>query len=197
MISFPGCIFLNGTVGAGKTKVAVSIGTALQQLGIAHAVIDLDAIRRAWPAPAGDRFNHELELANLASLVENYAEAGIQTFVMAGVIEDAGEIQRYQHALQGRPLMVCRITAHATVLRARLTSRHRDDPEGLGWHLNRAIELDNILAEQSLDDFVVDSTDRSAESVALEVLDLADLHGGPPGHVAQKGRAVQDRPDDV
>lgn len=174
---FPGSIFLNGTVGVGKTTVAASIGKALQQLGTAHAVIDLDAIRRAWPAPAGDRFNHELELVNLASLVENYAKAGIGTFVMAGVIEDAGEIQRYRHALRGRELRVCRITAHESVLRARLTSRHRDDQDGLRWHLNRATELDSILAKQSLDDFVVDSSDRSAESVAREVLNLAALQG--------------------
>jgi adenylylsulfate kinase len=173
MDGFPGGIFLNGTVGVGKTTVAICIGQALQQLGIAHAVIDLDAIRRAWPAPAGDRFNHELELVNLASLVENYTDAGIGTFVLAGVIEDAGEIQRYRHALQGRPLGICRITADASVLRARLTSRHRDDPDGLRWHLNRAVELDGILVKQSLDDFVVDSSVRSSESVAREVLDLA------------------------
>lgn len=177
MDSFPGGIFLNGTVGVGKTTVAVCMGKALQQLGIAHAVIDLDAIRLAWPAPVGDRFNHELELVNLASLVENYAEAGIGTFVMAGVIEDVGEIQRYRHALRDRPLRVCRITADESVLRARLASRHRDDPDGLRWHLNRAAELDSILVKQSLDDFVVDSSNRSAEAVAREVLNLVALQG--------------------
>lgn len=159
--------------------MAVFIGKALQQLGIAHAGIDLDSIRRAWPAPDGDRFKHELELVNLASLVENYAEAGIETFVMAGVIEKASEVQRYRHALQGRLLRVYRLTAYECVLRARLTSRHRDDPDGLRWHLNRAIELDNILVKQSLDDFVVDSSDRSAESVAREVLNRAALQEDP------------------
>jgi adenylylsulfate kinase-like enzyme len=170
MDGFPEGIFLNGTVGVGKTTVAVCIGQALQQLGIAHAVIDLDAIRRAWPPPAGDRFNHELELVNLASLVENYADAGIGTFVMAGVIEEAGEIERYRRALQGRPFGICRITADASVLRTRLTSRHRGDPDGLRWHLKRAVELDSILVKRSLDDFVVDSSNRPAESVAQEIL---------------------------
>jgi ribose 1,5-bisphosphokinase PhnN len=101
------------------------------------------------------------------------------------VIEDAGEIQRYRHALRGQPLRVCRITAHESVLRARLTSRHRDDPEGLRWHLSRATELDSILAKQALDDFVVESSDASAESVAREVLNLVALQrvteiGVPP-----------------
>lgn len=54
MDSFPGGIFLNGTVGAGKTTVAACIGKALQRLGIAHAIIDLDAIGSAWPGPQGD-----------------------------------------------------------------------------------------------------------------------------------------------
>ncbi|MGO4254184.1 adenylyl-sulfate kinase [Paenarthrobacter sp. TAF1] len=163
-------IFLNGTVGVGKTTVAHCIGDALEEIGIAHAVIDLDAIRCAWPAPVGDKFNHEIELINLASLVKNYANAGIETFVLAGVIEDAKEIRRYRHALGGKPLDICRITASEAILRERLTGRHKNDPHGLRWHLDRAGELDDILTERSLDDFVVSSSGRSAESVAQDIL---------------------------
>ncbi|MDR6989252.1 adenylylsulfate kinase-like enzyme [Paenarthrobacter nitroguajacolicus] len=76
MDTFPGGIFLNGTVGVGKTTVAVYVGKALQRLGIAHAIIDLDAIRHAWPAPAAltkyarnwqlERTNSALGLGNAA-----------------------------------------------------------------------------------------------------------------------------------
>ncbi|WP_248760540.1 AAA family ATPase [Pseudarthrobacter sp. SSS035] len=166
-------VFLNGTVGAGKTTVAGCIGRILRQKAVAHAIIDLDSIRQAWPAPPSDRFNHELEMVNLASLVENYADAGVEAFVLAGVIEDATEIPRYRKALGGRPLKVCRITADESVLRTRLNARHQNDPDGLLWHLNRAIELENILVKQSLDDFMVDSSDKSADVVAREVLELA------------------------
>lgn len=173
MDNFVGSIFLNGTVGAGKTTVAGCIGRILRQRAVAHAIIDLDSIRQSWPAPPNDRFNHELELVNLASLVGNYAEAGVETFVLAGVIEDATEIPRYRKALGGRPLGVCRITADDSVLRSRLNARHQSDSDALLWHLKRAVELENILLTQSLDDFVVDSSDKTAEVVAREVLELA------------------------
>ncbi|WP_285724472.1 AAA family ATPase [Psychromicrobium xiongbiense] len=181
MVDSLGGIFLNGTVGAGKTTVADRLGDALKQRGIAHAIVDLDAIRRAWPAPLGDRFGHELELANLKVMAANYALAGIDTFVLAGVIEDPAEIERYRQALGGRPLLICRITAREAVRRARLAARHQDDPQGLEWHLHRTTELEGLLVETALDDMVLDSSDRSADAVAGEILDLWIRHGGEAG----------------
>lgn len=70
-------IFLNGTVGAGKSTVATATGQLLSQRALPHAIIDLDYIRNAWPAPLNDRFNHELELSNPASMAGNFAEASI------------------------------------------------------------------------------------------------------------------------
>ncbi|GAA1562476.1 AAA family ATPase [Brevibacterium picturae] len=166
-------IFLNGTVGAGKSTVATAIGQILSQRALPHAIIDLDYIRNAWPAPLNDRFNHELELSNLTSMVENFVQANIETFILAGVIESSSEIPRYRKALGNRPLTICRITAQEDVLRKRLVTRHRNDPDDLAWHLDRTIELENILAQQALDDFVVDSSDRVAEEVAQEILEIS------------------------
>lgn len=170
-----GGIFLNGTVGAGKTTVAHCLGSALRKAGIPHAVIDLDAIRCAWPAPDGDRFNQALELQNLTSLVENYSRAGIRTIVMAGVIEDAAEIPRYRRALGGMPLTICRLTAPPAELRTRLVTRHEGDPKGLKWHVHRSAELNDILEEHTLEHFAVETTGRSPEVVAIEVLRLMGL----------------------
>ena len=64
-------IIINGTVGVGKTTAASALGRLLEENGVAHAVIDTDEIRRSWPAPPGDRFNLELQLANLAALSAN------------------------------------------------------------------------------------------------------------------------------
>lgn len=169
-------IFINGTVGVGKTTVAHCIGNALEELGIEHAVIDLDAIRCAWPPPVGDKFNHEIELINLASLAKNYVKAGIKTFVLAGVIENANEIRRYRHVLGVKALDVFRITASEAILRERLTARHQNDPDGLRWHLDRAGELDGILTEQSLDDYVVNSSGMPAQAVAQEILESVFKH---------------------
>jgi adenylylsulfate kinase len=170
-------VFVNGTVGAGKTTVAYTLGKLLKESSIAHAVIDLDGIRQAWPAPPGDRFNHELELANLTSLARNYSDAGIGVLILAGVIEHRTEVPRYQQAVGNRPLTVIRITADESTLRSRLTARHTNDGEGLEWHLNRAAELEAILIEQGPAGLVVDSSNRTPSLVAQEI--LAELSGVP------------------
>ena len=98
-------VFLNGTVGAGKSTWA-ALSVLMTESGRHHAVIDLDHIRRAWPAPRGDRFNPELELLNLRDLVVNYRNAGIEHFILAGVVEQATEAPRYEAALKSRgPLL--------------------------------------------------------------------------------------------
>ncbi len=163
-------IFINGTVGAGKTTVAHAIGA--MESG-PHAVIDLDAIRTFGPSSEEDPFNHELELANLKSLSDNYRKAGATRFVLAGVIEDATDIPRYVSALGSRGLFLCRLTASENALSDRLARRHQAEPDELAWHLARAPQLTRILGEQALDDIVIDSSERSPADLAAEIRSAA------------------------
>ena len=78
----PRALLLTGAVGVGKTTVADAVGALLEEHGVPGAVIDLDAIRRAWPAPPGDRFHTTIELANLRSVARNYREAGAEVLVV-------------------------------------------------------------------------------------------------------------------
>ena len=80
-------LFINGTVGAGKTTTANEIGKLLQGRAIPHAIIDLDSLRNAWPSPPDDRFNLEVELQNLAAVASNFRDAGAEILLVAGVIE--------------------------------------------------------------------------------------------------------------
>jgi len=159
-------ILLNGTVGAGKSTLADAIGLREEANGRPHAVVDLDQIRRAWPAPESDRFNHELELRNLGDLVRNYRLAGAERFILAGVIEDAGEIPRYEDALQSSDLFVCRLVAPEATLKTRLQERHSDSPDELTWHLRRVEELTSILDIAALDHPVFDSSRSTPEELA-------------------------------
>ena len=159
-------IFVNGTVGAGKTALAHALGSAE---GVAHAVIDLDEICRLSPAAPLDPFNHELELQNLASIVRNYRSAGAQRFFLAGVIEHPEESIRYAEALGSTGVFFCRLTARPAVLVRRLTARHADDPDGMRWHLARAARLAKILDEAAIDDLVLDSSDIPAVELAHTV----------------------------
>ena len=162
-------VFINGTVGAGKSTVASRLGDLLAASNVAHAVIDLDYIRTAWPAPANDYFNHELELRNLTAIVGNYRDASAQRFVIAGVLEDPGEIARYRAALGDGRLFLCRLTARPSVLRARLQERHQNNSADLDWHLKRVGELDAILRVSDHDDYVFDTSTRTPAELAADI----------------------------
>lgn len=162
-------LFLNGTVGAGKTTVAYALSTLLAGQGTRHAVIDLDEIRRLIPPPNGDPFQQEVELRNLRSLARNFRDAGATRLVLAGVLEEPRARTRYLAALGTTRLVVCRLTVDPQTARDRLTARHADDDSGLRWHLARTTELAAILEAAGVDDLVVDTTGRTPTEVALEV----------------------------
>jgi len=161
-------IFINGSVGAGKTTTAVEIGRILERRGIPHALIDLDGLRSAWPAPDGDPFNSDLELSNLAAVASNYRASGIERFVLAGVIEHQSMRSRYEDAVGG-PVIICRLVLPVPLLLTRLAERH-EPGEDLDWHLQRAAELDAILASARVDDVVVEVGADGPADVAERVL---------------------------
>ncbi|WP_309619606.1 AAA family ATPase [Salinibacterium sp.] len=175
-------IFLNGTVGVGKSTLAAALSASETSV---HAVIDLDDIRRLSPAPEGDRFNHELALANLRSVVVNYRRAGAVRFIVAGVIEKRAEVARYREALGVERMFICRLVASKEVVAERLVRRHRADSSGradlsgradasgLAWHLARADELGEILRINAVEHLLLDSTFMSPRDVAVTVRDAA------------------------
>lgn len=137
------------------------------------AVIDLDAIRRGWPAPPGDRFHSTIELENLRAVARNYREAGAEVLVAAGVIEERAARSRYEEAM-GAPLTVVRLVAPRELVRSRLRRRHELEPEVLTWHLDRFDELSEILDAAAVEDVTVPLAEDS-RSTARAVL-AAALH---------------------
>lgn len=174
-------IFLNGTVGVGKSTVAEALSEIEIENGHAHAVINLDDIRRAWPTPAGDPFHLELELANLRDLTANFIATGAKHFILAGVIESASEVPRYKAAMHGGDILICRLEADATVVRDRLHRRHEANPAALGWHLRRADELAGILATAGVDDLVLDASSSTPRELAEAVSGAAGWSSPKPG----------------
>lgn len=164
----PAALFVNGTVGSGKTTTASEIGMLLQDRGTSHAIIDLDWLRNAWPSPADDPFHQQLELQNLAVMARNFLRAGAERIVLAGVIESATDRRRYDQAL-GVPLTVGRLVVPLPRLHSRIIARHEAGAER-DWHLARAGELDAILDAARVDDVTVDVDDHPPRAVAAEVL---------------------------
>lgn len=161
-------LFLNGTVGAGKTTTADAISSLLRESATPHAIIDLDWLRNAWPSPPGDPFHTGLELANLAAVTHNFVRAGAERLVLAGVMESASDRRRYEEAVS-LPLTVCRLVVPLPELRERLTARHPPGAER-DWHLTRAGQLHAILEASMVDDVTVEVQDQPTASVAAEVL---------------------------
>ena len=166
-------LFLNGTVGVGKSTTADAVSALLIERGIPHAIIDLDALRAGWPAPDGDPFNTALELANLRPVAANHRAAGAQVLILPGVIEDAAEVPRYRDALGGLPLTVVRLTVDPAIGEARLRARHRDDDAAAAWHLHRFGELDAVLDAARIPGPVVDTSRLTPSEAAAQVLDAA------------------------
>ncbi|MFG1947909.1 adenylyl-sulfate kinase [Nonomuraea sp. NPDC048826] len=164
----PAALLITGTVGSGKTSVAAATGDLLAAAGVPHAVIDLDGLRRAWPAPRDDPFQLGLTLRNLRAVARHYREAGARRLVLAGVVESREERRRHQEAV-GAELAVCRLRVPIPVVHRRLAHRHEGDEDGLRWHLDRSGTLDRILAEARVEDVVVDAGERSVTDVAEAV----------------------------
>ncbi|MEV5888959.1 adenylyl-sulfate kinase [Nonomuraea fuscirosea] len=162
-------LLITGTVGAGKTTVADFAGDLLIEAGVPNAVIDLDWLRRAWPAPPRDPYNGALTLRNLRAVAANFLAAGAERLVLAGVIESRQERLAHEEAL-GVPLMVCRVHVDLSVVRRRLRARHALDLKALDRHLERSGELQSILDGAGVDDYAVDGTHGTPEEVATRVL---------------------------
>ena len=101
-------------------------------------------------------------------------------------------MKRYRSAVGDNRLVFCRLVCSNTELSRRISLRHRDDPEGMAWHLRRAPELSEILNRAGGHDGVVDTTGRTPAEAAgrvLRQLDSVPLAGGPKPVMADYGDA--------
>lgn len=169
----PRSLLITGAVGVGKTTTMEAAAALLAERGLPGAMVDIDAIRRAWPAPATDRFHEGLQLANLQAMCRNFRAAGAEVGLAAGTIEDRAARARFEEAM-GVPLRVVRLAAPDDVVRERIRRRHADDPGGRDWHLARYDELTAILDAAQVEDVQV-TVQGAPRDTAREVLSAAGL----------------------
>lgn len=160
-------LLLTGTVGVGKSTVAVEVHDVLGERGVPNVAFDLDAFTMQWPPSS--KWNSDLMFESLAALWEINRHRGVERVVLAHVLEDGDERARYAEAIPGAELTAVRLVAPEVVRKDRLTARMAPGP-GREWHLHRTVELDAILDAARHEDFVVDNGDRPVRDVALEVL---------------------------
>lgn len=169
-------LVVNGAMGAGKTATASAIRDVLGDAGVRVAFIDADALCQARPEPSNDPYQQHLVMLSLASLAPIYRARGYGCIVVARVVEDSEDRDRYARAFAGRvgpaQVSVVRVTAADETRAERITAR---EPPGR-WRdfgLARSRELDEILDSLDLDDGVVATDAAPSEEVARQILDVA------------------------
>lgn len=131
-------LWINGTVGVGKTTVAAGVANQLATEGDPVAFVDIDALGALSPRPPDDPFNTRLVAKNLEAVTKNFSSAGARTLVVAGVIETEENLRLYESAM-GVPITLIRLVAPQREIELRLRRRHGElDPGGLRWHSERA-----------------------------------------------------------
>ncbi|GEK21916.1 hypothetical protein CXY01_24360 [Cellulomonas xylanilytica] len=166
-------VALSGTVGAGKSTVAVALRDALLARGIAAGELDVDAIANETVAPADDPFNERVVVAHLRTMRPHWHDAGLDVLILPRVIETAAQRDAYADAL-GEPVRVVRIDAPAATRHARLTARHEPGPDR-DWHLARTDVLADLLATAEVEDLVVTNDGLAPSAVAEQIAELLDV----------------------
>ena len=161
-------LIVTGSVGVGKTTVASEISELLEQARIAHAFVDLDALRWCYPRRPDDRFSVGLGMKNLAAVWSNFRERGATSLVVADVIESRAELDRYRAAIPGADIFVVRLSASLHTLADRL--KRRELGAGLAWHLQRAPELAAIMERNKVEDLLVATDGKTVTQIAEEIL---------------------------
>jgi adenylylsulfate kinase len=161
-------VLVTGSVGSGKTAVADEIAVLLHEQAIPHALLDLDRICQAYPAPADDPYRHELMLKNLTTIWPNYRAEGIHYLVLARVIEDRDDLARYREAIPEADTQVVRVPAPPELVRERLEKREVGSFYDHLWQ--RSQELSLILDEAEVEDLVVSNDERPVREVAAEIM---------------------------
>ena len=164
-------ILLTGTVGSGKTAVAIEIGDRLDQAGHAYALVDLDWLGWVRPAPTSRRSQRSVLAENLRLIWPTFREAGVARLVLARYVEDRAQLDDLRAALPGVDLVVVRLVAPQDVIEWRL--RARDRSAQLAEHLAEASVFAARGEANALEDAVVENGERPLGEVAADVLTAA------------------------
>lgn len=164
-------LVVTGPVGVGKTTVVGAVSEALSELEIAHALIDMDALRECCPAPPDDPFQIALSLRNLAAVWTNFREAGAQRLVIADVVETPEQRSGYEAAVPGAEVRIVRLSASIETIHRRLEGRETGD--SLEWHRHRAVELTELMDRHRVEDLLIDTEGKTVAQIAAEVLKRA------------------------
>jgi hypothetical protein len=113
-------VLVTGVYGSGKSSAIEEMADLLEEAGLSYAAIDLDWLM--WfDADVDDPWRERVFLANLTAVVANYAEAGVERFLMAGAVADERALAALRGAVPFR-FQVVRLTVPFAKIETRLSS---------------------------------------------------------------------------
>ena len=163
-------LLIIGPVGSGKTTTLHEIEAMLDQAGTPNAIVDLDWLAWATPAPSSTTSVHDLLVANLAAVWQTFHTAGIEHIALARMLNDPAEIAAVRAALHGGETTVVELSVDQGVLEQRI--RLRDSGVQLAEHLAFLDAYDAEGAEARAD-AVIDIDYQAPAQVARDVLGVA------------------------
>ncbi|HEX9099705.1 MAG TPA: hypothetical protein VF956_09495 [Candidatus Dormibacteraeota bacterium] len=158
-------LLLTGTVGTGKTVVAIEIGHILEQQGKSAAVIDLDWL--GWLGSSTVTAD-QLIARNLGAIWPNLRKAGMSYAVLARAMLSRDSLSDLRVAVPEAEIVVVRLTASPSTIERRL--RQRDSGRELEEHLRESEHMTHAMDRAGLEDMAIGTDDRTPEEVAQEVL---------------------------
>jgi len=165
MMSKPAAVLLTGVYGAGKSSVGAEIAFLLQERGDRYALLDLDFLGWAATGQMDPQSGFELMLANLRAVIANYAQAGVDWYVLAYFVRDDRELAAILDAA-GMPVRVVRLEVPIAEIGRRLATDVTTERQA---DLQVAVESVATGEGTGLEDLLL-SNDRPVQVIAQEVL---------------------------
>jgi hypothetical protein len=162
-------LLVTGPIGVGKTAMLHEADATLIEAASSHATVELEEVARCWPSAiegAGTAFVYR----NLAALWQNFAAVGASRLLLSTLVEQRSDLHLVSDAIPGATITVVRLHAPLSVLEKRIHLREPGDPEG---ELDGARWWTQHFNEVRVEDYVVETENRSVGEIAREVLRLA------------------------
>jgi adenylylsulfate kinase-like enzyme len=161
-------MLITGPIGSGKTTVALEVSELLDMAGVAHGMVDVDALRWCYPRLPDDPFRVGLAMRNLAAVWTNFRMFGASSLILADILTSRDQLRRYREAVPRAEVFVVRLRASQDTLAARV--RRREVGSGLDRHLQHAAELALQMDHDKFEDLLVETDNRSVPEIAHEIL---------------------------
>jgi adenylylsulfate kinase len=161
-------VVVTGSVGVGKTTVALEMGEQLGRANVPFALFELDAFSQFHPRGADDPFGSQLALRAIKEVWPLYFAVGARSVIFVTVVDRREHLNVFEESIPGIDLSIVRLTAPPTVVAARI---HQPDiGSNYEWAINRAEELATLWGDAPVEDFAIDTEGKSVPEIAHEVL---------------------------